>query len=515
MDQIRNPNIAGNFQQGFAFGTEVKKQKQVEQDRNALRSLAPQIIAGDPAAYGQAAVINPEAANAYQGAGDQQLRRLSGAIDYFDQALKSGDDRLIQARFREISPFLSKVTGQPPPPGGYTPEMQPAFEQVKTKIAMAKQGALGVIQSQKISDDGFIINTYRDGRMEKTDQKVDRQAWFRDQPGMDPTIVNKDGSVITPGAGPAPAPAITPAATPAGPTVFRTSNGEMFDVSQVQDPTMQAEILSNPAAYGLLSDAGGGSVELPPVERTASQAGGGLQARPAIAPAEAQRLQLAQEANQRAAEASQRAAQAADNAQRGNAPAGFRFKPDGSLEPIPGGPKPAGATASEDERKAAGWLTQSRKAYQDMEDALALDGEADSPGVVETYVPIEEAANRSRSPARQKYVQASSAFSEAVLRAATGAGVNKDEAIQKVRELTPARGDSDVVKEQKRASLQNYLVSLEQRAGRAAPGVQPQGGQSPVPAQNAARPSTEADYNALPSGALFIDPDDGKTYRKP
>ena len=30
-----------------------------------------------------------------------------------------------------------------------------------------------------------------------------------------------------------------------------------------------------------------------------------------------------------------------------------------------------------------------------------------------------------------------------------------------------------------------------------------------------ARPQTEADYNALPSGAMFVDPDDGKTYRKP
>lgn len=30
-----------------------------------------------------------------------------------------------------------------------------------------------------------------------------------------------------------------------------------------------------------------------------------------------------------------------------------------------------------------------------------------------------------------------------------------------------------------------------------------------------ARPVSEADYNALPSGALFVDPDDGQTYRKP
>lgn len=30
-----------------------------------------------------------------------------------------------------------------------------------------------------------------------------------------------------------------------------------------------------------------------------------------------------------------------------------------------------------------------------------------------------------------------------------------------------------------------------------------------------ARPTSEEDYNALPSGSLFVDPDDGKTYRKP
>jgi hypothetical protein len=38
---------------------------------------------------------------------------------------------------------------------------------------------------------------------------------------------------------------------------------------------------------------------------------------------------------------------------------------------------------------------------------------------------------------------------------------------------------------------------------------------APQPAQNIARPSTEEEFNALPSGAMFIDPDDGKQYRKP
>src|SRR5690606_7141655 len=57
------------------------------------------------------------------------------AITYFDQALQSGNDPRIQAAFREISPFLSKFTGKPAPPS-YTPDMQPAFDQVRARIAM-------------------------------------------------------------------------------------------------------------------------------------------------------------------------------------------------------------------------------------------------------------------------------------------------------------------------------------------------------------------------------------------
>ena len=191
---IQKPNIVNALRQGQQYGMQLKQQQQQIADQNALRDLAPKIIGGDPNAYSQAAAINPEQAGQYQQAGDGQLRRLKGAIDYFDKGLQSGDDRLIQARYREIAPFLSSLTGQPAPEA-YTPDMLPAFEQVKTKIALAGNSATGgVIQSQKISDDGYIINTYRDGRIEKTGQKVDRQAWFRDNPGQDPVIVGKDGT---------------------------------------------------------------------------------------------------------------------------------------------------------------------------------------------------------------------------------------------------------------------------------------------------------------------------------
>ena len=226
---IQKPNIVNAFRQGEQYGMQLRQQKQQVADQNALRDLAPKIIGGDPNAYSQAAAINLEQAGQYQQAGDGQLRRLKGAIDYFDKGLQSGDDRLIQARYREIAPFLSSLTGQPAPEA-YTPDMLPAFEQVKTKIALAGNSTTsGVIQSQKISDDGFIINTYRDGRIEKTGQKVDRQAWFRDNQGQDPVIVGKDG-VATPVLGPAGAQQQAPQPAANGATYSPQGNDETAQI---------------------------------------------------------------------------------------------------------------------------------------------------------------------------------------------------------------------------------------------------------------------------------------------
>lgn len=128
------------FVQGQQAGQQARAYQQQQEDRNALRTLAPQILAGDPAAFNQAAAIDPKAATAVQDAGDGQLRRLRGALDYFGQALESGDDRVIQARFKEISPFLSRVTGNEAPPA-WTDEMRPAFEQARQRVSMAPASA--------------------------------------------------------------------------------------------------------------------------------------------------------------------------------------------------------------------------------------------------------------------------------------------------------------------------------------------------------------------------------------
>lgn len=140
-------NAFAAFIEGQQAGQRARAYQQQQEDRNALRTLAPQILAGDVGAFNQAAAIDPKAATAVQDAGDSQLRRLRGALDYFGQALETGDDRVIQARFKEISPFLSRVTGKPAPPA-WTEEMRPAFEQARQRVAMAPAAAGEATPSQ-------------------------------------------------------------------------------------------------------------------------------------------------------------------------------------------------------------------------------------------------------------------------------------------------------------------------------------------------------------------------------
>lgn len=177
--------------------------------------------------------------------------------------------------------------------------------------------------------------------------------------------------------------------------------------------------------------------------------------------------------------------------------------------------KGAGAP-TEDERKAAGWLSQARFAFDNMMDVIEKDPGAAQPNIraeVAGTVPyVGKVLKNVLTPeSRQQFEQASSSFAEAALRAATGAGVTRDEATQKIRELTPQIGDKPENIRQKRDALNVYLQSLEARAGRAAGESRPLKPRA-EPGQPA-RPQSKAEYDALPRGATYIAPD-GKTRTK-
>jgi hypothetical protein len=145
---------------------------------------------------------------------------------------------------------------------------------------------------------------------------------------------------------------------------------------------------------------------------------------------------------------------------------------EAALKGLPIPSKNAGTTvgtATEDERKAAGWLSQASNAYTNMLASMyTKEGKrtgAEEKGFFESI----GGGGAARGKERQKFVQAASSLSEALLRAATGAGVNENEAKQKIEELTPTYFDEPETIKQKLEAIPMYLKSLQLRAGRAAP----------------------------------------------
>lgn len=147
-------------------------------------------------------------------------------------------------------------------------------------------------------------------------------------------------------------------------------------------------------------------------------------------------------------------------------------------------PKETSGAPTEDQAKAAGWYEQAMKGAADMSAGLKLDSSASTPSPLEGAIAATPSVgptlvNAYRSGPRQMFLHGASAFSEAVLRAATGAGVNHDEAVQKIQELTPIFGDKPDVVAQKLAQQPMYLAVLKQRAGRALSAPNASAGPSP------------------------------------
>lgn len=173
----------------------------------------------------------------------------------------------------------------------------------------------------------------------------------------------------------------------------------------------------------------------------------------------------------------QRMAQEGQAGQLIETPGGYvRVGKDNTTTPIQapgGGPLMGkGSNMTEDQSKASGWLIQAENAFKNMKAAgFDKDGKPKSaayPGVpdaLEGLPMIGGLANSLRTADRQKFVQAASSMSEALLRAATGAGVNESEALQKVRELTPLFGEDETTTAQKMAAIPLYIESLKVRAG--------------------------------------------------
>lgn len=138
---IDKPNIVNAMREGLVFGQNQREFKRQQEDRNALRELAPRIIDGDPAAYAEGAEIDPNATKQYDDAGRSQINKLRGFVRFVDEARASGNPQRVNAALQSGAPFLSKLLGGKPAPTQWTPDMDAGWDQLKAKVAMYDQPA--------------------------------------------------------------------------------------------------------------------------------------------------------------------------------------------------------------------------------------------------------------------------------------------------------------------------------------------------------------------------------------
>ncbi len=193
------------------------------------------------------------------------------------------------------------------------------------------------------------------------------------------------------------------------------------------------------------------------------------------------------------------------------APSGYRFKEDGSLEAIPGGPASGAKGLTESQAKATAFLGQMRATSETLKQ-IAPDqsnwweqanvGMASTPG-----------ANIFASDKGQQIRQAQEQWAEAFLRFKTGAAATEAEVKRNVRTYFPQFGDRPEVIEQKARMREQAEADIALVAGKGADKA------SVVPSianrqAGVTRISGDDEYNKLPSGAEFIGPD-GVRRRKP
>lgn len=135
---INQPDIIGNFQRGQQLGQQQRLLREQRADQQQIRQLTPQILAGDPGAYSQAASIDPEAAGRLQSAGDVQARRMEGLIKYMKDTEATGGPQAAQAVWvSQGVPFVRQFSQGAEPTANWE-EAKQMLSGLEARIAMAK-----------------------------------------------------------------------------------------------------------------------------------------------------------------------------------------------------------------------------------------------------------------------------------------------------------------------------------------------------------------------------------------
>ncbi len=146
------------------------------------------------------------------------------------------------------------------------------------------------------------------------------------------------------------------------------------------------------------------------------------------------------------------------------APSGFRYKPDGTLEPIPGGPAESKQTESQSNSRLFG--TRADEANGQI-NKLLDSGQYDPSSIasVKNKIPDVVGGNLLRSKEAQIYDQAKTNFLTAVLRKESGATIQPSEFEVGDKQYFPVTGDSPEVIAQKRQNRETAIRLIQSAGG--------------------------------------------------
>lgn len=293
--------------QGFAEGKQRGEQSRLAR----LVSQGMSSPGGLRAITSEVASFNPDAAFELEDRANSQMEQR--------RKLLSDRARLLSAmpvqQRAQAWPSMRAELAQLDPELGTLPEQYDDAQFGPVIQQLAGIGGEGPrVHSSRVGEDGFIYNIMADGQAVNTGVKADRQAWFANNPGVDPYIARKDGSIqiVGPGTQPQPPQQTPPAGNTGSPqmdAIMRQANA-IIAAGGTQE---QVDAWIQMAAQNAPGVQVGPPQAAPPPSQPPVQPGIGNPPnplrRPAPAPAGSQ------------------------------PPSGYRFAADGqTLEPIPGGP---------------------------------------------------------------------------------------------------------------------------------------------------------------------------------
>lgn len=487
MAELMFQNLGDAIQKGYKVGTENRLQREMEVRQNQLRDLASRAYAA-PAQERQGLVQQAIAADPEAGfaLGDKletrevdQAKRAGNVADYMLRAFESKNPAQIQGAYQAVKPFFQGIAPNVTLPEQADESMLPMLHQLKAAAGGAAAGA-DELKSLRVGGNG---NYWAIQGGQLVDTGVPAAA--------DNQIIKGKGGYYGVNQR-------TLSAAPVnigGGSSGLPASGVQFTVDPSLPPQVQQAIIEQETAAG-------GS-QRPWTANTPDPYGGnqgGVLLGGQLQPEQ-------------------------------DAPQGYQYTADGNLAPIPGGPAdkpaPTAADLAKDEqamRKEVNALVAEPRSvlvsYDKVRNAANNPSAANDLALIFAYMKMLDPGSVVREG---EFANAQNAAGipdqvwNAYNRALSGQRLNDDQRRQFVQSAdqvaASARAQLDSVAKRYQNTARQYGYDPERATGFTDfSGVQ--GGVDSGPYTGPARPTTDAEFNALPSGALFIDPDDGKTYRK-